>query len=204
MVSPNKGLGKFHGVTILLLLPLLLIPASLFGGESDRKEEQKSEHEADYDLTVKDDLISLNAKNASLKEIIEEIGSSMKIDVIGNIPEEEKISVGFDKLSLKEALEKLSSNYGYLMDSEKGEKEDHSNKLQITKIIILPKGEETATPSLKTKQVAIKETKISETQEAKESEIKERESKERLSKETKQPEPFKFEFDPSQFLKKGK
>ncbi len=185
--------NKYLGFVIILLI-LLIIPSALFG--EDKEIKTKKEVNADFDLTIKDDLISLSAKDVSLKEIIEELGSSMKIDVIGNIPEEEKISVGFDKLSLKEALEKLSSNYGYLMDSEKGEKEDHSNKLQITKIIILPKGKETSPSSLKTKQVAIQETKISETQEEKESEIKERESKE-----TKRPEPFKFEFDPTEFMK---
>lgn len=180
MLNRKKGIEKFPLVLILLLLPLLVIPATVFAGESDKKIEGEAKGKAEFVLTIKDGLISLNAKDASLKKIIDEIGSSMKIDVIGNIPEEEKISVGFDKLSLKEALEKLSSNYGYLMDSERGEKEDHSNKLQITKIIILPKGEETETPKFTAKESTIQDSE---------------------DKETKRPEPFKFEFDPSEFMK---
>ena len=49
--------------------------------------------------------------------------------------EDEKISIEFDRLSLKEALEKISSNYGYVMDSGK-----EGNK--ITRITIQPRGEE--------------------------------------------------------------
>lgn len=175
MVNRKKGIEKFPLVLILLLLPLLVIPATIFGGESDKKIEGEAKGKADFVLTIKDDLISLSAKDASLKEIIEDLGSSMKIDVIGNIPQEEKINVEFDKLSLKESLEKLSSNYGYLMDSEKEEK-------KITKIIVLPKGKDTAPLRIT----------------AKDSETQERESKE-----SSQPEPFKFEFDPSEYMEGG-
>lgn len=135
MVNRKSGIRRYHGVTVLLLMSLLLIPASLLGESAYGETEGKVEEKAGFELTVKDDLISLSAKDASLKEIIEELGSSMKIDVIGNIPEGEKISVKFDRLSLKDALEKLSSNYGYVIDSGKEE-----NK--IAKMIILPKGEE--------------------------------------------------------------
>ncbi len=157
-------------------MSLLLIPTILFGKEVDEKTNGDSKGKANFDLRIKDDLIFLNAIDASLKEIMEEIGSSMKIDVIGNILIEEKISVEFDRLSLKDALEKLSASYGYVMDAEKGEK-------QITKIIVLPKGKE-ASPLRFT---------------AKDSEIQEREGKE-----SKRPEPIKFEFDSLEFVKEEK
>ncbi len=54
-----------------MLISLLLIPASIVGEKAYGKTEVKSENKADFDLTVKDDLISLNAKEASLKEIME-------------------------------------------------------------------------------------------------------------------------------------
>ncbi len=161
----------------------------LLASNADTKVDGNTEGKSGFDLTIEESLISLSANDVSLKEIIEELAHRMEIDVIGNIPEEEKISIEVDKLSLKELLEELSANYGYLVDSENEEK-------RITKIIVLPKGKETSPSSLKTKQAAIQETKISETQDAKESEINERESKE-----TKRPEPFKFEFDPSKYMK---
>lgn len=181
MVNRNKGIEKFPMVLILLLLPLLVIPSALFG--EDKEIEAKKKVNADYELMVKDDLVSLSAKDASLKKIIEELGNRMKIEVVGNIPDDEKSSVEFENLSLPEALEKLSSNYGYLIDTEKEQKSDHGNVLRITKIFVLPKGEETA-PLIIT---------------AKDSEIQEKEGEK-----TKRPEPFKFEFNPMDYVKDEK
>ncbi len=166
MLSRKKGIEKFHLVLIFLLISLLVLPMLIFGEKAEGKTEGKVEDKAGFDLTIKDDLIFLNAKDTSLKKIMEEIGSKMAIEVVGNIPTEERISAEFDRLSLKDALEKLSSNYGYQMDSEKGE-----NK--IVKIIILPKGEESRTQERET-TIPVKH------------------------------EPFKFEFDPSKFMKEGK
>ena len=68
MLNAKKGIEKLFWVSILLLI----IPASLFGGEADKKYEVKAESRADFVLTIKDSLISLTAKDASLKEIVEE------------------------------------------------------------------------------------------------------------------------------------
>ncbi len=176
MVNRKSVIGMSHGVIIILLVSLLLIPTILFGKGVDEKTNGDSKGKANFDLRIKDDLIFLNAIDASLKEIMEEIGSKMVIDVVGNIPEKEKISVEFDRLSLKDALEKLSASYGYVMDAEKGEK-------KITKIIILPKGKEASSLRIT----------------ARDSQIQEGEGKE-----SRRPEPFKFEFDPSEYMEEGK
>lgn len=152
-------------VLILSLITLLVISTPLFGEKAEGKIEVKSEDKAGFELTVKDDLISLNAKDVSLMEIMEEIGNRMKIDLVGNIPEEERISVEFDKLSLKDALEKLSLNYGFLMDTEKEEKTNYDDPSRIAKIIVVPKEKET------------------------------------MVKKSSKREPFKFEFDPSEFMR---
>ncbi len=167
MLNRKKGIEKFPLVLILLVLPFLVMPATvLFGGESGKKIEGAASAKADFVLTVKEGLISLSAKDSSLKEIIENIGDAMRIEVIGNISDEEKISVDFDNLSLKDALGKLSTNYGYLTDSEKEGKKNHGNN--ITKIVILPKGNEAALAGSTVRE----------------------------------PEPYKFEFDPKKFLDK--
>ncbi len=174
MVNIKRRLRMLYGGTIFLLIPLLVIPLLLSGEDAYGKSEVKSGENTDFDLTVKDELISLTAKDSSLRKIIEEIGDAMKIEVVGNIPEEEMISVEFNNLSLKNTLEKLSTNYGYLMDSEKEEK-------KITKIIILPKGEKTASTGLHTGESDIQEEK---------------------SNDPGQSEPFKFEFDPREYIDK--
>ncbi len=140
MLNQERMINKYLWV-ITILISLLIIPSDLFGGDMDKETEVEKEHKSDFKLKVKDDLITLNAKTALLREIIKELGNRMEIDVVGNIPEEEKVSVNFNRLSLKDALEKLSTNYGYQMDAEKEEG-------NIVKIIILPKGEEARTQEI--------------------------------------------------------
>src|ERR1700757_1116825 len=110
-----------RGITLLgFMIFLIIIPFALLAEEVDNK---------DFVLTVKDNLISLDAKNASLKEIVEEIGRQMKVDVVANIPEEKKVTTKFDKLSLEGAIKKLReyADIIYLKGSGKDQK-------KITKI----------------------------------------------------------------------
>ncbi len=98
--------------TFIFMLTLLLIPTAIFGWDGDKKVEEKLERNTDFDLLIKEGNISLSANGASLKEILKEIGSKMKVEVVGYMPEGEKVSVEFDKLSIVEALEKLGINMG--------------------------------------------------------------------------------------------
>jgi hypothetical protein len=72
--------------------------------------------------TVEDNLLSLKAKDASLKEVLEEIGRRMKVDVVAGIPDTKKITAEFENLSLEEAVSRLSTNYSYVMDSTNGKR----------------------------------------------------------------------------------
>jgi len=182
MCNTKKGMKKLFWVIILLLL-LLIIPASLFGGEADKKYEVQAESKSDFVLTIKDSLISLTAKDASLKQIVEEIGRRMKIEVVADISEEEKITIRFDKLSLEAAIKKLRTSYAYVWNSEKEEG-------KITKIVLLPEGKGTAVSTIK------EEKKLAKSES--------RAKKEAAKEKSPRPEPFKFEFDPSEFMEKGK
>lgn len=172
-----------------LLVSLLITPNNTFGGEGERKPEGKPAGKADFVLTVKDNLISLRAKDASLKEVLEEIGRKMKIDVLASIPENQKITAEFEKLSVEEAVNRLTTNYSFVMDSTKGER-------RITKVVILHQGRETALSRPTAQESAIKK----EEKAVKPETIIVRE--EAFRKESPPPEPFKFEFDPSKYGEK--
>ena len=75
----------------------------------------------------------------------------MKIDVIAGIPDTKKITAEFENLSIEEAVNRLSTNYSYVMDSTDGER-------KITKIIVLEKGKETglSTPATKKEEQSVK------------------------------------------------
>ncbi len=144
MVNTRRKIERLL-VIFIYLLPFLVIPTTLFGWEAGKKSEEKLEGNTDFDLSIKEGNISLSAKDASLKEVLKEIGQRIKVEVVGNIPEGEKVSVKFDKLSIVAALEKLGINYGYLMGSERGEK-------KIFKIFALPRGKETIPSTFSTRE----------------------------------------------------
>jgi len=187
MSSPPKTLF------ISILLFLLLIPTHLFGKERESSAVRPLVAEGAFVLAVEENLLSLKAREASLETVMEEIGRKMGIEVLGNIPDEETISIEFEGLPLAQALERLSSNYGYQMQSTQGGK-------KMAKIFVLPKGSGINLP-----QEFQKESKPTEDNVIggfdfyahSESRQREEPDKEKSS----QPEPFKFEFDPSKFMK---
>ena len=176
---------------------MLIIPAVLFGEEADRNSKRKSESKADFVLTIKDDLISLSAKDASLKEVVEEIGKRMKIEVVAHISDDEKVSMEFEKLSLEDAIERLSRNYVYEKESDKG---------KITKIMLLRKGKEEMLSKPTTKEPEIKkgEGLMEPGSRGKEGVTQQPEVEGEDKEKPPRPEPFKFEFDPSEGMKEGR
>jgi hypothetical protein len=132
MHNEKTGTTKFFGF-IIVLVPLLMIPTILSGMEADKKPEKNSESHGEYVLKVKGDHISLKAKDASLREILEEIGRKMKIEVVANIPWEDKITIELDMMYLENALKRFKTNYAYVAKTEK-------EKGKITKIVLVAKG----------------------------------------------------------------
>src|SRR6266481_1089010 len=152
------GHVTISGLLLVGLAGPVMAPAQIFAAEAERIPKGKPATKADFVLTVKDNLISLKAKDASLKEVLEEIGRKMKIDVIAGIPDTKKITAEFENLSVEEAVNRLSTNHSYIMDSTNGQR-------RITKIIVLEKGKETAvsTPTPKKEEKPVMpETKVRE------------------------------------------
>jgi hypothetical protein len=138
MHNEMKDIKKFFGL-IIILLSLVIIPTILSGGEADNKPERDSEIQGSYALMVKGNQISLKAKDASLKDILEEIGRRMNIKVVANIPRGEKITIDFDMMYLGDAIKRFRTNYAYITASEK-------EKGKISKIVAVPEGEGKALP----------------------------------------------------------
>jgi hypothetical protein len=160
MRQRQGGLRLIGHATIssLLLFGLLgpgAAPTQIFAGELERNPKGKPAAKANFLLTVKDNLLSLKAKDASLKEILEEIGRSMNIEVLALLPEQEKITTEFEKLPLEEAIEKLIGNYPHLMVSQEGDK-------RITRIVALQKSVDTvpSKPVIKETETKKQETPV--------------------------------------------
>jgi type II secretory pathway component GspD/PulD (secretin) len=169
----NRNLLWFFLMASLLLL---ICPVVSSASELNQNSNEKLENKVKYELSIKNNLITLNAKDAALKKILEDIGQRMNIEVFARIPAGDKITIQFANLTLEEALKKFKTNYAYLTDS----KEKQGN---ITHVVVVPKGQQA---DLYLKEVTKAEPKV-------------KNKKNIAGEKTSKPEPFKFEFDPSKF-----
>ena len=120
---------------ILALLLHLILPTFVSGSESTQISNEEFEKKLKYELSIKDNLITLNAKNVFLKKILEDIGQRMNIEVFARIPAEDKITIQFANLPLEEALKKFKTNYALVTDS----KDKNGN---IKRIVVVPEGQQ--------------------------------------------------------------
>ena len=131
-MSAGKSRGaKFFGGVLVGALCLVVAQAEAYSAQSSQPAQTKNSRQASFTLTIEGNLISLTARDASIKAILEELGRRMNIAVVAAIPAEETITTEFNRLPLKEALNKLSQNHAYVTDSAK-------DTGQITKIMVTP------------------------------------------------------------------
>jgi type II secretory pathway component GspD/PulD (secretin) len=189
MCNTKRAIEKLLNIVLLLLLSLLTTPDT-FAGEADRNPKGKPASKADFVLTVKENLISLKAKDASLKKVLEEIGRRMSIEVLALLPEQEKVTTEFEQLPLEEAIERLTRNYPNLIVS-------HESDKRITKIIALQKSGDAMASKPATQGSEIKKEEIKKEEKSVELETKVRAEPNR--KDSPPQKSFGFQFDPSQY-----
>jgi len=161
--------------------PHLILPAVLSGSEPNQISNEEFGKKVNYELSIsiKDNLITLNAEDALLKKILEDIGRKMNIEVFARIPAEDKITIQFTNLTLEEALKKFKTNYALVTDS----KDKNGN---IKRIVVVPEGQQA--------NLYLKDVK----------KVEPKGKKGTAEEKTSGPKPFKFEFDPSEFMEKEK
>jgi len=130
--------GKSRGAWVVAglmaaVLCLVMAQTEAYSAQSSQPPQSKSTRQAPFTLTIENNLISLTARDASVKAILEELGRRMNIAVVAAIPADETITTEFNRLPLKEALNKLSQNHAYVTDSAK-------ETGRITKIMVTPGG----------------------------------------------------------------
>ena len=122
-----------------------------------------------------------------MKEILDAIGQQMHIEVVTQLPEDQTVTLGFDRLSLDAALKRLGryASIAYLTqpDAEQGQG-------TVTQITVFPKGAESVRSSPNTEQ-------------AERVARPERGGPEKPTpEEPAHSQSFGFSFDPSQFLER--
>jgi hypothetical protein len=149
MGKTHNVVVTYFGVVIVALLLSNITPRDGLGGELERKLRGTSVGSAPFTLTIQDGLISLRATDASIKQILAELGHQMDIDVSVRLPVEERITLAFDQLPLMEAIKRFGRHVNYLV------LEDRANERgKITRIIVFSRREapNQASPTPKSSQ----------------------------------------------------
>ena len=128
-----------------------------------------------FQVKVSNGTLSLDAQEAPLGKVFEEIGKQAGIMVEGNLGLAETVTMRFDKVPLEEGIKRLSNNVTIVY----GEKPNDTGH-RITKIVVLSEDKRKVTRSQDAK--VVKSSKAAEPEP--------------------RPEPFKFEFDPTRSMKK--
>ena len=126
-----------------------------------------------FQVKFNEGYLSVDAREAPLVKIFDEISKQARITVEGSVAPEEKITIQFERVALEEALKRLAKNISIIYTQ--GTKDESP---RIAKIVVLPEGQR-----VKTEQAeSAKSSKTSEP--------------------SPRPEPFKFEFDPAKSAEK--
>jgi hypothetical protein len=145
----------------------------------------KTQSSGTFQVTVNKDYLSLQANDASLAQVFEEIGKQAKISFDSNIGPEEKITINLERVPLEQGIRQLARNVTVFYA------QDLNNKARrIERVVVLSEGSGSSGQAIgasepdKAKQPAPQAAKA--------------------SKPLPQSEPFKFEFDPAKFGGKEK
>ena len=155
------------------------------GQAAEQSRPVKSQPPGTFQVEVSKDYLSLEANQAPLTAIFQEIGKQTKIAFDSNIGPEEKITIHLDRVPLEEGIKQLAKNATLFYAENPADK-----SRRISRVVVLAERsgvpEQVKPPSQpeKAKEAAPQATTI--------------------KKPPPQPEPFKFEFDPAKSVEKEK
>jgi len=143
---------------------------------AEQSRTVKTQSPGTFQVNVSQGYLSLEANQASLVTIFQEIGKQAKITFDGNIGLEEKITIHLNRVPLEEGIKQLAKNATVFYAENPKDK-----TRRITRVVVLSEGKQPPSGQTKTSEQAVK-----------------------IDKPAPQPEPFKFEFDPAKSAEKEK
>ena len=160
-----RFLGSFMAVAVFLACLVTT------GHAAEQTGTAKAQPLGTFQVKVSKDNLSLDANQAPLVQIFQEIGKQAKITFDSNIGPEEKITIHLDRVPLEEGIKQLAKNVTVFYTENPKDK-----TRRITRVVVLSEGKEGASHARKPKRSP---------------------QPVKVKKPAPQPEPFKFEFDPA-------
>lgn len=129
LYSVIKGTAfTFIGIVILqFTLPIL----SMAKFDAEGRELKNQLSKARFNLSITNGLVTLNAENAELQAILDDIQkkTGLQIESYGNI--NQRITISFQEFPIDKAINKISRNSGMIFSKERGVKE-----FQLSRVVI--------------------------------------------------------------------
>jgi hypothetical protein len=113
---------------------------------AEQSVKSKASAQGMFQLKATNDHITLEANDAALAKIFEEIGKQAEIIIESNLGPEEKITIQLNHVPLQEGLNRLARNVTVVYAQAPNEK-----RRRISKAIVLDEGTTEAPPSNRTK-----------------------------------------------------
>jgi hypothetical protein len=155
------------------------------GQAAEQSRPVKSQPPGTFQVQVSKDHLSLEANQAPLMAIFQEIGKQAKITFDSNIGPQEKITIHLDQVPLEEGIKQLAKNATLFYAENPKDK-----TRRITRVVVLAEGSGISGQAKGSSQPEkVKEATPQATT---------------IKKPAPQPEPFKFEFDPAKSVEKEK
>ena len=173
-----KPLGNFMASVFLACLVAT-------GHAAEQSGTAKSRPLGTFQVQVSKDNLSLDANQAPLVAIFQEIGKQAKITFDSNIGPEEKITIHLDRVPLEDGIRQLAKNATVFYAENPKDK-----TRRITRVVVLAEGSGVSGQAKESSQPEkVKEPTPQATT---------------IKKPVPQTEPFKFEFDPTKSAEKDK
>jgi len=119
----------FIGIVILQFTNPILSMATF---DAEGRELTIQSNKARFNLSITNGLLTLNAENADLQTILDEIQkkTSLQIQSYGNI--DQRITISFQELPVDKAINKISRNSGMIFSKKRGVREFHLSRVVIS------------------------------------------------------------------------
>ena len=165
-----KARGSFIFRTLFLLFAFMGEGTVAQSGQSTSAPGQSP---GTFQIKVSQGNLSLEATQAPVLQILQDIGKQAKITVDTNIGPEEKVTIHLDRVPLEEGIKRLAKTVTVFYTENPKDK-----SRRISRVVVLSEGKEGVPTQAKASTQPVK-----------------------VDKPAQQPEPFKFEFDPAKLSK---
>jgi hypothetical protein len=152
---------------------------------AEKSATAKSQPAGTFQVKASNGYLSLDATEAPLVQIFQEIGKQAKITFDSNIGPEEKVTIRFERIPLEDGIRQLAKNVSVFYTENPRDK-----TRRISRVVVVSEGKESVPVPTKTSPQP--------------ENVKEPAPQTATKKPAPQPEPFKFEFDPRKFDGKEK